>query len=90
MGSGACQSNRVVPPWVVVPARNPLATTPRPCGTVTWKSYAALSLGWSLTGNQPAATSGCPATVAPSSVAMKPVRRVKSPNGSRNSFGTPE
>ncbi len=49
-----------------------MATTSRPFGTVTRKVYDALSVGWSFTGNQLAATCGWPAMSNPSSVAMKP------------------
>ena len=43
-----------------------------PSGTVAETLTEAASRGWSLEGNQVAATSGWPATIAPSSVWMKP------------------
>ena len=77
IGSGACQSQVRLAPWRLRPSRRPLATTSRPAGAVTTKVYDALSIGWSLTGNQLAATSGWPATIAPSSVWMNPASMVK-------------
>jgi len=49
-----------------------------PAGTVTTNVKLALSVGWSLSGNQLAATSGSPATTAPSSVCMNPASMLKS------------
>jgi hypothetical protein len=49
-----------------------------------------LSIGWSLTGNQLAATSGWPAMIAPSSVWMNPASMVKpGPSTSCWVTGTP-
>jgi hypothetical protein len=44
----------------------------RPAGTVTTKVKAALSVGWSLRGNQLADPSGSLTTTAPSSVWIQP------------------
>jgi hypothetical protein len=49
-----------------------------PAGTVTTKVKAALSVGWSLRGNQLADPSGSLTTTAPSSVWINPASRVKS------------
>ena len=57
---------------MVLPVKIPLATAWVPFGTVMWNRYEALSLGWSLTGNQLAATCGSPTTTAPSSVWNQP------------------
>jgi hypothetical protein len=43
-----------------------------PAGTVTTKVKAALSVGWSLRGNQLAEPSGSLTTTAPSSVWIQP------------------
>ena len=56
-----------------------------PSGTVADTLTEAASRGWSLEGNQVAATSGCPATIAPSSVCMKP----EVPRSSAMVSGTP-
>ncbi len=72
MGVGASQTHRVSPAWVSWLSSDPLATTSSPSGTVTAKLKPARSRGWSLTGNQVAATWGWPATSTPSSVRMNP------------------
>jgi hypothetical protein len=77
IGSGACHSQVRWPPWRLRPSRRPWATTSRAAGAVTTKVQDALSIGWSLTGNQVAATSGWPATMAPLSVWMNPASMVK-------------
>lgn len=71
---------------MVLPPGTPLLTAVTPCGTVISKSYAALSDGWSLTGNQVLADSGWPSAIAPSAVCRNP----PSPSTSFFSgFGTP-
>jgi hypothetical protein len=49
-----------------------LDTASRPLGTVTAMVKEALSIGWSLAGNQVAATSGWPMITTPSSVWKTP------------------
>lgn len=63
----------------------PLEDASSPSGTATSIVYDAVSVGWSFTGNHVAATCGCPATRAPSSVGMKPDR----PRFSTIGAGTP-
>ena len=58
-----------------------------PAGTLTAKSYVALSRGVSLTGNQPGAPWGSLTTNAPSSVGIQPSL---DPSGSTISCGCPE
>jgi hypothetical protein len=72
MGSAACHDQVVQPSSVSVPSRTPLEIASSPFGTVAETLTDAASRGWSLEGNQVAATSGSPATIAPSSVCMKP------------------
>jgi hypothetical protein len=49
-----------------------LESTSSPAGTVTTKVKVALSVGWSLSGNQLAEPSGSLTTSAPSSVWIQP------------------
>ncbi len=49
-----------------------MAITVSPAGTVTVKSYVALSRGLSLTGYHPGDPCGSPTTKAPSSVGTQP------------------
>ena len=72
IGSGAFQIQVVQLSCVRRPTSRPLAIATSPAGTVTTKVNAALSVGWSLTGNQLAEPSGSPATTAPSSVWIQP------------------
>jgi len=58
-----------------------------PAGTVISKSKVALSLGWSLLGNQVCAPLGWQATNTPSEVRIQPyLPRI----GSATGFGVPE
>jgi hypothetical protein len=52
--------------------RRPLEIASSPAGTVTTNVKLALSVGWSLSGNQLADPSGSLTTTAPSSVWMNP------------------
>ena len=73
IGSFASQVHVVQPLRLLVPCEVAVGDRPAsPAGTVISNVYAALSVGWSLTGNQVAATCGSPTTSAPSSVWMKP------------------
>ena len=74
IGSAASQFQVVQAPLACWPVRAPLAIASSPVGTVMWNVNDALSRGWSLAGNQVAATCGSPLTIAPSSVGMKPDR----------------
>jgi len=66
---------------------SPLAITVRPSGAVISKSKVALSLGWSLLGNQVCAPLGWQATKIPSGVRIQPYRpRI----GSCTGRGVPE
>src|SRR5215207_96236 len=80
-------TNVVSPPAVVRAASTPLAITVIPAGTVTVKSYVALSRGLSLAGYQPGEPCGSPTTNAPSSVGTNPSI---DPSGSVMTCGTPE
>ena len=71
IGSGASQTQVVPRPWVRRPTRRPLEIASSPAGTVTTK-VKALSVGWSLRGNQLAEPSGSLTTTAPSSVWIQP------------------
>jgi hypothetical protein len=83
MGSRATHVQVVSSPRVRDCLSLPLAMTSSPAGAVASKVNDALSLGWSFAGNQVAATSGWPTTMAPSSVAMKPdTPMTESPMGS--------
>ncbi len=66
--------NQVVHPLLVLGLRDgsPLATATLPSGTVISYSYVALSVGWSLDGNQVMFPSGSPTTMAPSRVVTQP------------------
>ena len=72
IGSTASQFHVVHPPLVCSLVRTPLAIASRPAGTAMWYVNEALSRGWSLAGNQVAATCGSPWTIAPSSVGRNP------------------
>jgi len=72
IGSGASQTQVVLWPWVRRPTRRPLEIASSPAGTVTTKVKDALSVGWSLRGNQLAEPSGSLTTTAPSSVWIQP------------------
>ena len=87
IGSRAAHRQVVHPCWLRTRRSSPFATTSSPSGTVTSKVYDALSIGWSLTGNHAVATSGWPATMAPSGVVMNPAGRPKP--GISNVTGTP-
>lgn len=69
------------------PAITPLETAVSPFGTVTVRSYAALSLGWLLPGNQAIDPVGSPRASAPSSVGSQPS---SDSSGSVMVFGDPE
>src|SRR4051812_10372347 len=66
---------------------SPLAITVRPCGAVISKSNVALSLGWSLLGNQVCAPLGWHATNTPSDVRIQPYLPS---TGSATGCGVPE
>jgi hypothetical protein len=72
MGSAVCQVKDVRSPLVRSPVSSPLETARSPFGTVTWMSYAALSEGWWLPGNQAMEPVGWPSATAPSSVRSQP------------------
>src|SRR4051794_18095514 len=86
IGSGCSHRHVVQPALVDRPAGDPLDSASRPFGTVSAIEYDALSIGWSLDGNQAWATSGSPRTMTPSAVVKAP----PSPrSGSRMTLGTP-
>jgi hypothetical protein len=86
IGSRACQVVVVQPCRVLLPTSTPFDKDSRPCGAVIRVVKDALSSGWSLTGNQVEATSGCPTMTMPSSVAKTP----DEPRfGSAMTWGTP-
>lgn len=66
---------------------SPLAIAVSPLGTVTSKSKVALSLGWSLLGNQVCAPLGWHATKTPSEVRIQPYLPS---TGSFTALGVPE
>src|SRR3954449_6043352 len=87
VGCRSTHRNVVSAPCALVPAGSPLASTFRPFGTVTVKSYVALSWVVSLTGYQVADPNGWDSATAPSWVAIQP----ETPSdGSLISCGTPE
>src|SRR3954447_9562129 len=86
-GCARCQSNVVRPaPVRGGPASSPMAKAVTPAGTVTWKSYVALSSGVSLQGYQPGEPCGSLTTKAPSGVLTQPSIE---PSGSVTAVGTP-
>jgi hypothetical protein len=62
IGSRGDHVQVVRPPSVSIPVRVPLATASTPSGVVISNLKVALSLGWSLAGNQLLAPSGSDAT----------------------------
>ena len=86
IGSVSRQTQVVRPPLVACETRTPLAITVSPSGTVTLKSYVALSRGLSLTGYQAGEPCGSPTTKAPSSVGTQPSIE---PSGSVTTVGVP-
>ena len=85
IGSSASQAQVVQPSSVSWPSRTPFEIASRPSGTVAVTATEAASRGWSFAGNQVAAPCGWPATIAPSSVCMKP----DDPKASSMVSGTP-
>src|SRR3954464_12946417 len=65
IGLSSFQRNVVRPPCSVVGPGRPLPTTVQPVGTVAVRCRAALSDGWSATGNQAVAECGSPVTLTP-------------------------
>ena len=86
IGSFSRQTQVVFPPLVVFETSTPFAITVRPSGTVTAKSYVALSRGLSLTAYQPGEPCGSPTTKAPSLVGIQPSL---DPSGSTTTLGVP-
>src|SRR5437868_10806941 len=72
IGRSSFQRNVVVSPRSTCAASTPLEAATSPFGTFIEMVYVALSLGWSLEGNQVLAAFGSQATSAPSSVATHP------------------
>src|ERR671914_246711 len=72
IGSRSSHSHVVRPRLVLRPSRIPLAIASMPAGTVTSKSYVALSFGESFTGYQPGDPCGSLTTNAPSWVGIQP------------------
>src|SRR5512132_1392132 len=86
IGSVSRQTHLVFPALVTCETRMPFAMTVSPSGTVTRKSYRALSRGLSFTGYQPGEPCGSPTTNAPSSVGTQPSI---DPSGSVMTGGVP-
>lgn len=82
-----CQAYVVRPFAVVSLVNSPLETAWRPSGTVILTSYAALSEGWWLPGNQVIDPVGSPSPRAPSAVRSQPSSEV---SGSVIVSGLPE
>jgi hypothetical protein len=82
IGYGSFQTKVVLSPRVRCDSRRPLAITDRSFGTVIRNVYEALSLGWSLHGNQVEEALGSSPMNAPSSVCTKPY-------GEPNTIGEP-
>ncbi len=74
-------------PAVVSLLNSPLDTARSPRGTVTVRSYAALSDGWWLPGNQVIEPVGSPSASTPSVVRSQPSSE---PSGSVTVSGVPE
>jgi hypothetical protein len=72
IGSPALQDQIVVRRWLRRPTSAPFAIASTPRGTSIRKAKVALSIGWSLQGNQVVEPRGCPTTAAPSSVGIQP------------------
>src|SRR5688572_18481344 len=87
IGRVTSHSQVVKPSAVLLPRSTPLESALRFSGAAIPIVYVALSRGWSLTGNQDAATNGSPMATAPLSVCRNPVS--PSPS-SRVAAGTPE
>ena len=86
IGSLSRQTHVALPFACVCETSTPFAITVNPSGTVTRKSYVALSRGLSFTGYQPGDPCGSLTTNAPSSVGTQPSIDV---SGSVTTFGTP-
>src|SRR5262245_36649428 len=85
IGEVARHTNVLRPPAVVCEASTPLAITVKPAGTVTVKSYVALSRGLSLAGYHAGERCGSLTTNAPSSVGTQPSM---DPSGTVSTDGT--
>src|SRR6185295_11703825 len=72
IGSVSRHTHVVLPPLDAFERSTPFAIAVRPAGTVTEKSYVALSCGLSLHGNQPGEPCGSPTATEPSSVGTQP------------------
>ena len=86
IGCSAAQRQVTRRPWRRRSTSAPLAIASTRRGTVIAKSKVALSVGWSLQGNQVGEPCGSPATKAPSSVGIQPETE---PSGSRSGRGRP-
>lgn len=87
MGWAVCQWYVVVAPETFRDVSSPLETAVRPRGTVAVRLYVALSLGWSLPGNQAIDPTGSPSATDPSAVLSQPSF---DPSGSVRVSGEPE
>ena len=85
MGWVVSQVQIVCSPEASSAVRAPLPMTSRPVGAAIRSVKVALSEGWSLAGNQVAATRGWPTTTAPSGDSKTPA----GPNASSIVMGTP-